>query len=164
MLELHSLSFEDSHRPSGQVGLEITFYIECSYHWAPSLVWENLALGSENSSIVDLNQTDLYHVEFPGLSVSKLVLEMSKATGWDYYWDITCMYTVCQDPCTNWCKPLLLSPSQSDPQWPDPQIPLKSLWWNLKVVAPTQHPTVLREAVYPLQFISFFGGGRKQGQ
>lgn len=49
--------------------------------------------------------------------ISNLVLQISKAAGWDIYLGTLGITLVCQDPCAGCCKLLPTSPSQSYYHW-----------------------------------------------
>lgn len=67
------------------------------------------------------------HLEFPLQSEPLMVLQMSKAAGWGYYFGTEGMNSVYQDMLAGCHNSLPSSLSQSDSQWMGAQIPLQSL-------------------------------------
>ena len=77
-----------------------------------------------------------------------LVLQMSKATGWDYYLGTAGMNLVCQDRVLVVASPSpLLHHSQIPSCWA-PQIPLQSLWYKIRVGTPIKWPTMLEAVLF----------------
>lgn len=87
--------------------------------------------------------------------ISNLVLQISKAAGWDIYLGTSGITLIYQDPCAGCCKLLPTSSSQSDYQW----------------LSPTESPavyrlgasTVLGELVVPLALFSHWRNWRLSG-
>ena len=93
-LDLHSV---------GQIGLEDTLHSSCGGDSAPLLQSQP---GFKTGKI---NFKDVHHIHLPcpvprSERISKLALQMSKATSWEYYLGTASMHSVSQDPC----KPLSL--------------------------------------------------------
>ena len=95
---------------------------------------------------------------------TNLVLQMSKATGWEYYMGITGMNCICQDLCAHCCRLLpWLHHSQISSDWAL-QIPLQFPGCEIRVVVPTKWPTMLGALVVPMEFSFPIKGVETQGR
>lgn len=84
----------------------------------------------------------------PWSACPSLILQMSKAAGWDYYLGAAVMNSACQGLELVLTK-LPSSPSLSGFQYWALHIPLPFVWWEIRVGAPMKWPTMLREAGCP---------------
>ena len=93
-----------------------------------------------------------------------LVLQVSKAAGWDYYLDSVGRNSICQDSSARCCKSLPTSLSQSDARGFSPQISRWSPLCEIRRGAPTKPPTMLGEVGCLTRFSFPTGEARGSGQ
>lgn len=145
------------HQPSCQMGLEVI---------AGRAMTQYLDLACANQTVLGPAKLLLWeHESGPSAShwvprsvCPSLILQMSNATGWDYYLGTADMNSDCPDHGLVLAK-LTPSPSQSGFQYWALHIPLQFVWWEIRVGALWSGPQCWGRLVVHLGF--FPSGGTR---